>query len=124
MSRNKPVLALLVREGILKHGDRIWLPISSFQSDLRSEIEAAIDPKDERLSGLIDEANPSKVLWTAGEGVEPKLVSPASLPSEIAVLLLGVDPKNVFGVGVGDNYIDEKTGKKLEDLAREAGLWV
>ncbi len=124
VSRNKPVLALLVREGILKHGDRIWLPISSFQSDLRSEIEAAIDPKDERLSGLIDEANPSKVLWTAGEGVEPKLVSPASLPSEIAVLLLGVDPKNVFGVGVGDNYIDEKTGKKLEDLAREAGLWV
>jgi hypothetical protein len=124
VSRNKPVLALLVREGILKHGDRIWLSMSSFPSNLRPELEVNVQPNDEILSGRVDEANPSKILWSANEGDEPKLVSPASLPAEIAGHLLGVDSKDVSGIGVGDSYTDEKTGQKLEDIAREKGLWV
>ncbi|MGB6057608.1 MAG: hypothetical protein WBF71_05035 [Microthrixaceae bacterium] len=121
--RNKPVLALLVNEGLLKDGDRIRLQVSSFQSNLRPDIAAIVNDDDPRLSVTIDEANPSKVLWRSSTSEEPRLVSPASLPAEIANLLLGTDPTEVFGVGVADNYIDEKTGKKLEEIARDAGLW-
>jgi hypothetical protein len=44
VSRNKPVLPLLIQDGSLEAGDRIWLTSASFPPSVRSEIEAMTEP--------------------------------------------------------------------------------
>lgn len=121
--RNKPVLSLLVKEGVLKEGDRVRLLASALPGNVKADLEAVLKPEDIRLVAQVDEQSPSKLRWQPIEGEESRLVSPASLPGELACLLLGVDAASVGGIAVGENYVVLESGKSLKELALELGLW-
>lgn len=118
-ARRKPVLKSLVQAGILKSGDRVWLLEVGLPANLRSKH----DDTNQMFSGVVDEDNPSKLLWSPSHEVEPKPIAPASVPANIASVLEDKPVSEYNGIPVAENYLDEATGKTLRELAFEHKIW-
>lgn len=116
--RRKAVFSLLVNNGVLVDGDRLWLIQSALPSPLRETFESG----HVAFSGVVDAGQPRRLVWRPTEEDEPRSVSPARLAYEAYTALTGEDIE-VFFTAVAENFTHEDTGKTLEELALEAGLW-
>ena len=116
--RRKPVFSLLVRNGVLVTGDRVFLSRGALPSQYRN----AFGEGDPAFEGTVDESHPTQLRWRPADGAEAKLVAPASVGYEACVALLD-DEVESFGTAVAENFIHEASGKTLAELAIAEGLW-
>lgn len=116
--RRKPVFSLLVRNGVLRDGDKVQLDRSGLPSAHRHLYE----PDHVAFEGVVDTDIPNRLRWRPSAEVEPRLVAPASLAYEACCALTG-EPVQDFGTPVAEYFTHGSTGKTLEALALEAGLW-
>lgn len=116
--RRKAVFSLLVTNGVLIDGDRLWLVQTALPSKLRETFESG----HKAFSGIVDSSQPRRLVWRATEEDDPQYVSPARLAYEAYAALTGEEIE-VFFTAVAENFTHERTGKTLEGLALEAGLW-
>lgn len=116
--RRKAVFSLLVKNQVLDSGARLALVPSALPSQFRDVYESGHIA----FSGIVDEAQPRRMLWRATEDDDPRPVSPARLAFEAYVALTGNEVEPFF-TAVAENFTEEKSGKTLGELAVEAGLW-
>lgn len=116
--RRKAVFSLLVKNGVLVDGDRLWLTQSALPSKLRTAFESG----HVAFSGVVASDQPRRLAWHAAETEERQFVSPARLAYQAYVALTGEEVE-VFFTAVAENFTHEPTGKTLQELALEAGLW-
>lgn len=116
--RRGRVFPLLIKEGVLKEGDRLWLVEGALKAEHRHLFKAG----DQRFSGTVRTSSPPKLLWQFEPGAEPVPVSPASLVFEVCEALLD-EPVAPFGTPVAENFTLGEDGPTLAELAAANGLW-
>lgn len=118
--RRRPrVLPLLIENGVLKEGDRLWLREAALGPDKRK----LYDPDMVCFQAVVTDDNGTpKVLWQKTDDVEPEVIPP-SLVTFRAYQVIEPGWDKEFTTAVGTSFTKGKDGPTLEELAVEKGLW-
>ena len=119
--RRRPrVLPLLVENGILKEGDRLWLRKEALGPGKRD----LYDPDKIYFQAVVatNGLDSPKVAWQASEDVEPEIIFP-SLVAFHAYQVISPGWEDEFTTAVGSSFTKEKDGPTLEELATQHGLY-
>lgn len=120
ITRRPALVPVLVREGLLKHGQRLWVN----KSVLRPKDRPLYDP-DSRVFQVevrVDGGTAPKFAWCPDETHQPEFLSPSAVPHRVyqAVTDWEGDP---FYHPVAGSFTVAPEGKTLEELATENSLW-
>jgi len=119
--RRRPrVLPLLVDNGVLKEGDRLWLRKTALGPDKRDRY----NPDEICFQAVvtINGLDTPKVTWQEAEDAEPEVIPP-SLVTFRAYQVIAPGWDKEFTTAVGTSFTKGREGPTLEELALDHGLW-
>lgn len=119
-ARRPAVVPVLVRGGLLKDGQRLWVN----KSVLRPKDRPLYDQDSPvfQVEVRVDGDTAPKFAWRPDESHQPELLSPSAVPHRVykAITDWEGDP---FYHSVGGSFMVAPDGITLEQLATENGLW-
>lgn len=119
-ARRPAVLPLLIKDGKLRHGQKLWLAKAVLPADKRD----LYDPDDPMFQVRVHapgEGSP-KLAWRPTADAPEQEFPPSLVPYQVYSALFP-DWDREFNTPVAPNFEIAPGGKTLEDVALEAGLW-
>jgi hypothetical protein len=120
-ARRPALLPVLVHEGLLKDGQKLWLA----ETVLSPADRAKYDPDSPlfRVEVRIEDGSPPKLAWRADDTDDYTLYTPSAVPYFVWKAATGRDGE-LFYSPVATNFLLKPGGPTLEEFAAEKGVWV
>ncbi len=119
-SRRPAVLPLLVNEGKLHHGEKLWVTKTVLQAEDRDRWDPDSPVFQVRIHA--PGGTSPKLAWRASEDEPEEILSPSAIAYRVFCAVVPGWTKE-FNSPVAPSFSVSAGGKTLEDLALEAGLW-
>jgi hypothetical protein len=119
ITRRPPIVPVLIGEGLLKDGQRLWLD----KSVLLTRDRELYDPDSLAFQvEVLASQTGVKFAWRPDEQHEPELMSPSAVPCRVYEVVTDWTGEHFYSP-VARSFTTEPHGQTLEQLALEKGVW-
>ena len=119
-TRRSAVVPLLLRDGLLQHGQTLWL----HKNVLLAKDRHLHDFNNPVFQVVVQASNggTAKFAWRPDVGAEPELLSPSAVGRRVYQAVTDWDGEP-FSTAVASSFTLEPNGRTLEQLALDEGVW-